>query len=69
MNEIDLRVAKVLRFGRTRTSVGFDVFNLINTNAILTYNQTYYADRPVAGAAGGDVAAVLQDQRADRLLT
>jgi hypothetical protein len=41
VNEIDLRVAKVLKFGRTRTSVGFDVFNLINASAVLTYNQTY----------------------------
>jgi len=41
INEIDLRVAKVLRFGRTRTNVGVDVFNLINSNKTLTYNQTY----------------------------
>ena len=41
VNEIDLRVAKILRFGRTRTNVGIDIFNLINPNAILTYNQTF----------------------------
>ena len=41
VNEIDLRVAKILRFGRTRTNVGIDIFNLINSNAILTYNQTF----------------------------
>jgi len=41
VNEIDIRVAKVLRFGRTRTNIGVDVFNLINSNAILTYNQTF----------------------------
>jgi hypothetical protein len=41
VNEIDLRVAKVLRFGRTRTTAGFDVYNLINSNAVLTYNQSY----------------------------
>jgi hypothetical protein len=40
VNEIDLRVAKILRFGRMRTNVGVDVFNLINSNAGLTYNQT-----------------------------
>src|SRR5262245_57775888 len=41
INEIDFRVAKVLRFGRTRTNVGVDIFNLINSNRTLTYNQTY----------------------------
>ncbi len=28
INEINLRVAKVLRFGRTRTNVGVDIFNV-----------------------------------------
>ena len=36
MNEIDLRIAKMLRFGRTRTNVGIDVYNLINSAAMLT---------------------------------
>ena len=30
-NELDLRVAKILRFGRTRTTVGADIYNLLNT--------------------------------------
>jgi hypothetical protein len=41
VNQIDMRFAKILRFGRTRTTVGFDVYNLVNSNAILTYNQTF----------------------------
>jgi hypothetical protein len=41
INEIDLRVAKILRFGRMRTNVGVDIFNLVNSNSTLTYNQTY----------------------------
>ena len=41
VNEIDLRVAKTLRFGGRRTHVGVDIFNLINAAATLTYNQTY----------------------------
>jgi hypothetical protein len=41
VNEIDLRFAKILRVGPTRTNVGFDVYNIINTAAILTYNQNY----------------------------
>ena len=41
VNEIDLRFAKIFRFGGTRTHVGLDIFNLLNSDAILTYNQTF----------------------------
>lgn len=40
-NVFDLRVAKILRFGRTRTNVGVDVYNFLNSSAVLTYNQAY----------------------------
>jgi hypothetical protein len=46
VNEVDLRVAKILRFGRTRTNVGVDMFNLINSSAVLTYNQVYAVNGP-----------------------
>ena len=41
VNEFDLRFAKILKFGRTRTNVGIDIYNILNSNAVLTYNQTY----------------------------
>jgi hypothetical protein len=41
VNEISLRFAKIVRFGRTRTHVGLDIFNVLNQDAILTYNQTF----------------------------
>jgi hypothetical protein len=41
VNEIDLRLAKILKFGRTRTNVGIDIYNLLNKAPILTYNQTF----------------------------
>src|SRR5262249_48322917 len=41
VNELDLRVSKILRAGRARTNVGVDVYNLLNSAAVLTYNQTY----------------------------
>jgi len=41
VNEIDLRIAKVLRFGRTKTNVGFDIYNVLNANPILTYNAAF----------------------------
>ena len=41
VNEIDMRFAKILRFGRTRTNVGFDIYNILNSHPILTYNQNF----------------------------
>jgi hypothetical protein len=40
-NNIDLRIAKILRYGRTRTQIGFDVYNLTNTDVVTGYNQTF----------------------------
>ncbi len=28
-------------FGRTRTNVGLDIYNVMNSSAVLTYNQTF----------------------------
>jgi hypothetical protein len=41
VNEINLRIAKVLRFGRTRSNVGFDIYNVGNAAPVLSYNQTF----------------------------
>jgi hypothetical protein len=41
VNEFDLRISKILRFGRTRTNVGVDIYNLFNSAAVLTYNQAF----------------------------
>jgi len=41
VTQIDMRFAKILRFGRTRTTVGLDLYNITNSAAILTYNQTF----------------------------
>jgi hypothetical protein len=41
INQVDFRVAKVLRFGRTRTRVGVDIFNLMNSNVPQGYLQTF----------------------------
>jgi len=39
INEVDLRVAKILTFGRTRTNIGFHIYNLMNLAPVLSYNQ------------------------------
>jgi hypothetical protein len=36
-----MRFAKVLRFGRTRSDIGIDLFNLLNTAYPTAYNGTY----------------------------
>jgi hypothetical protein len=41
LNQIDLRFAKLLRFGRTRTSVNFDFYNVTNSNSVLAENPAY----------------------------
>jgi carboxypeptidase family protein len=41
VNVFDLRVAKIVRVGRTRTNVGVDVYNLLNSSAVLSYNTSY----------------------------
>jgi hypothetical protein len=41
VNALDLRFAKVLRFGRFRNTVGIDIVNTLNADTILTYNQSF----------------------------
>jgi hypothetical protein len=41
INQVDFRIAKVLRFGRNRAQVGVDIFNVMNSNVPLGYLQTY----------------------------
>jgi hypothetical protein len=41
LNQVDLRVAKIVRFGSTRTTINFDLYNALNANTILTYNNTF----------------------------
>jgi hypothetical protein len=47
VNEVSVRVAKILRFGRTRTNVGLDINNIFNAAPILNYNESF-----VPGEAG-----------------
>ncbi len=41
VNQLDFRVAKLLRFSSTRTMVGLDLFNALNSGAILSYNNSF----------------------------
>jgi hypothetical protein len=52
--QVDMRFAKVIRFGRTRTDVGVDLWNLFNTNYATGYQGTYtiVAGQPQGGTWG-----------------
>jgi hypothetical protein len=41
INQVDFRVAKLLRFGRSRAQVGIDIYNVMNSNVALGYLQTF----------------------------
>ena len=47
--QVDLRFAKILRFGRTRTDVGVDLYNLFNSNYALSYESNYNYTQPNGG--------------------
>ena len=46
INQVDLRFAKTVGLGRTRTLVGLDLYNLFNVNPTLSYNQAFAANWP-----------------------
>ena len=57
INVVDMRFAKVLRFGRTKANVGLDLYNLFNSNTPTTYETVY--DPATNGAKWMTPTAVL----------
>jgi hypothetical protein len=41
VNELDFRVSKILRHGRSQTSIALDIYNALNSSAVLTYNSAF----------------------------
>jgi hypothetical protein len=41
MQQLDFRIAKLFKFGTTRTSINFDFYNILNSNTVLSENFTY----------------------------
>jgi hypothetical protein len=41
LNQVDMRFGKILHVGRTKTVVNLDVYNLFNSNTVLTVNYAY----------------------------
>ena len=73
VNALDLRFAKILRFGRTRNTIGIDLYNVTNSarDPDLQPDLQPGDDDRIAGVDGAVVgvdAAVPEDRRADRFL-
>jgi hypothetical protein len=41
LNQLDVRFAKIVRFGTARATINFDIYNAFNANTILTYNNAF----------------------------
>ena len=46
IDQLDLRIGKILRFGRTRTNLNLDIVNALNSNDNLGYSPTFSATWP-----------------------
>jgi len=43
LNAVDVRVGKILKYGRTRTQLNLDIYNLANSNTTEVYQRNYGA--------------------------
>jgi len=43
LNQLDLRFAKLFKYGKTRTSLNFDLYNILNANPVTSQNNNYAA--------------------------
>ena len=41
INELDVRTGKILRLGRTRALIAVDIYNALNSSAVLAYNSAF----------------------------
>jgi hypothetical protein len=63
INNLDMRVAKIIRIKRTRANVGVDFYNLTNANTHSTVDASYSATPSATGVLGANwlrPTAVLQ---------
>ena len=68
LNQLDFRIAKILRFGGRRAMVGLDLYNVMNSSTVLTYNNAFVPGGTVAAAELDPDAAAGPDQRGVHLL-
>jgi hypothetical protein len=41
LNQLDVRFGKLLRFGRTRSTISLDLYNALNSDTVLTINNNF----------------------------
>jgi hypothetical protein len=41
INQLDLRISKILRFGRNRMTAGIDIYNALNSSSVLALNNAF----------------------------
>jgi hypothetical protein len=41
INQLDVRVAKVVRYRGSRTQIALEIYNTLNSSAVLTYDNTF----------------------------
>ena len=41
INQLDVRAAKTLRIRRSRTLIALDIYNALNSSAVLSYNNAF----------------------------
>ena len=68
LNTVDMRVSKILRFGRTRSNVGIDLYNMFNANTGTVFNGTFGTLSTAAHQRPHVAAADVDPQRAVRAL-
>ena len=49
IRQLDLSVKKIIRFGGQRLTAGLDIYNLMNNNVTLAFNQAFVAEPRRAG--------------------
>jgi hypothetical protein len=59
VSNLDMRIAKIVRFGQTRAQFGVDVYNLTNTDVVTAYNQGYSAPTATRGSIWLTPTAIL----------
>ena len=41
INQLDLRVAKIVKYRQTRTQIALEIYNTLNSSAVLAYDNTF----------------------------
>jgi len=59
VNNVDLRIAKIVRFRGTRAQFGADLYNLLNTDVVTAYNNGYSAPTATQGSIWLTPTAIL----------